>query len=48
MGKTIALSAIHGGPGPSFFAYFVVDYIFGGLGTVSLRPSDIPDLVIQD
>ena len=47
MGKMIALSIVHGGPGPTFFAESVVDYIFGGLGAVSPRVSDIPDVVIR-
>ena len=35
IGKMITLSIVHGGPGPSFFAESVVDYIFNGLGSVS-------------
>ena len=35
MGKMIALSIVHGGPGPSFSAGCVVDYLFNALGSVS-------------
>ena len=48
MGKMIALSIVHGGPGPSFFAECVVDYIFNGLGSVSARIVDIPDASIKE
>ena len=48
MGKMIALSIVHGGPGPSFFAGCVVDYIFNGLGSVSARIEDIPDASIKE
>ena len=40
----IALSILHGGPGPVFFARSVIDYIFGGIANVGAR--DIPDLQI--
>ena len=45
VGKMIALSILHGGPGPVFFARSVIDYIFGGIANVGAR--DIPDLQIQ-
>jgi hypothetical protein len=48
MGKMIALSIVHGGPGPSFFVECVVDYIFNGLGSVSARIVDIPDASIKE
>jgi hypothetical protein len=44
----IALSIVHGGPGPSFFVECVVDYIFNGLGSVSARIVDIPDASIKE
>ena len=47
MGKMIALSIIHGGPGPSYFAECVVDYLFSGLKAVTARVTDIPDAIIQ-
>lgn len=37
MGKVIALSILHGGPGPVFFSSAVVDYLFSGIAAV--RPS---------
>ena len=44
----IAMSIIHGGPGPTFFAPAVVDYLIGG-GISSVKPnvSDIPDVEVQ-
>ena len=48
MGKMISLSIVHGGPGPSFFAECVVDYIFNGLGLVSAKIVDIPDAGIKE
>ena len=47
IGKMIALSIVHGGPGPSFFVPCVVDYIFSGLGAVTARISYIPDTSIR-
>ena len=47
VGKMIALSILHGGPGPVFFARSVIDYMFGGIANVSARIQDIPDLQIQ-
>lgn len=44
--KMIALSIVHGGPGP-FFAKPVVDYLFSGLEAVSAIVSDIPDAMVQ-
>lgn len=43
IGKAITLSILHGGPGPSFFATSVVDYLFGGMSAVSPNIDDIPD-----
>lgn len=34
MGKIIALSIIHGGPGPVFLSPAVVDYLFGGISAI--------------
>ena len=47
VGKTITLSIVHGGPGASFFAEPVVDYIFGSLGAVTAHVIDNPNRVIQ-
>lgn len=48
MGKIIALSILHGGPGPVFFSSAVVDYLFGGIATVRPSIEDIPDQQVQD
>ena len=47
VGKMIALSILHGGPGPVFFARCVIDYMFGGIANVSACIQDIPHLQIQ-
>ena len=46
IGKMLALSVMHGGPPPVFFALSVVDYIF--YGTIDVCPSDVPDRQIQE
>lgn len=43
----IALSILHGGPGPVFFAPVVVDYLFGGISAVKPSVDDVPDEDIQ-
>ncbi len=44
----IAMSVIHGGPGPTFFASAVVDYLIGGrISSIKPDLSDIPDFEIQ-
>ena len=48
MGKMIALSVVHGGPGPSFFAESVVAYLFCGLSGVTAKVDDVPDTSIRD
>ena len=47
VGKAIALSILSGGPGPSFFADAVVDYLFAGVSAVQAKIEDIPDESIQ-
>ena len=47
-GKTIALSFMHGGPGPYFFSSVVVDYLFGGISSVTPGIEDIIDQRIQE
>ena len=47
MGKIIALSILHGGPGPVFFAPSVVDYLFGGFSAVSPSILDVPNEELQ-
>ena len=43
VGRMIALSILHGGPGPVFFAPVVVDYLFGGISAVKPSVDDVPD-----
>lgn len=47
IGKIIALSILHGGPGPVFFAPVVVDYLFGGITMVKPCVEDVPDPLLQ-
>ena len=47
VGKMIALSILHGGPGPEFFAPVVVDYLFGGISAVNPTIEDVPDKDLQ-
>ena len=39
----IALSILHGGPGPSFFVIAVIEYLFEGMSAVNPCIDDIPD-----
>ena len=43
----IALSIINGGPGPVFFSSTVVDYLFGGISSVTPSIDDVPDVEVQ-
>ena len=47
IGKMIALTVVHGGPGPAFFGQAVVDYLIGGISSVKANVSDIPDVEMQ-
>ena len=47
IGKMIALSIIHGGPAPTFFADPVIDYLFGEKRLFKASYEDIPDLEIR-
>ena len=47
IGKMIALSIIHGGPAPTFFADPVIDYLLGEKRQFKAKCQDIPDLEIQ-
>ena len=47
IGRIIALSILHGGPGPTFFAPIVVDYLFGGFSAVKPCIEDVPDNELQ-
>lgn len=48
VGVAIVLSLSQGGPGPTFFAPSVVDYLFGGISKVKPRVEDIPDCEVQE
>ena len=43
----IALSIMHGGPGPQCLSHAVVDYIFHGMCKVKASVDDVPDIVVQ-
>ena len=47
VGKIIALSVLHGGPGPIFFASVVVDYLFGGMAAVHPTVDEVPDDIVR-
>jgi len=47
VGKFIALSILHGGPGPVFFAPVIVDYLFGGMSMVKPEVADVPDALFR-
>ena len=46
VGKALALSIMHGGPAPGFFARSVFDYI--AYGSTQARPDDVPDKAVRD
>ena len=46
VGKSLALSLMHGGPAPRFLAATVTDYIVFGMAKA--RPFDIPDQTIKN
>lgn len=48
IGVIIVLSLTQGGPAPAFFAPSVVDYLFGGCGSVRACINDIPDHDVQE
>ena len=48
IGVIIALSIIHGGPGPTFLSSAVADYIVSGFKGVKAMACDIPDPFISD
>lgn len=47
IGKIIALSILHGGPGPVFFSSVIVDYLFGGMSAVKPCVDDVPGESLQ-
>ena len=46
VGKAIALSVMHGGPAPGFFAPSVFEYI--AHGSTQANPVDVPDKAVRD
>ena len=46
VGKSLALSLMHGGPAPCFLARTVIDYIVYGMAQA--RPFDVPDQAIKN
>jgi len=47
-GEMIAISLIHGGPAPAFFAPAVADYILHGINKVKAMVNEVPDLEVRD
>ena len=47
IGRMMALSILHGGPGPVFFAPAIIDYLFDGTSGVKVTIADVPDKHIQ-
>ena len=48
VGVIIALSLIHGGPGPQFFSPAVADYIVYGVQSVKAKVVDVPDIEVRE
>ena len=48
IGAIIALSLIHGGPGPQFFSSAVADYIVYGVQNVNAGIMDVLELEMRD
>ena len=47
VGRMIALSILHGGPGPVFFAPIIADYLFSGICAVKPSINDVPERQLQ-
>ena len=47
VGKIIALSVVHGGPGPTFLADSIIYYIFKDGNPIVTKVEDIPDESIR-
>ena len=43
----MALSILHGGPGPTLFPPVIIDYIFSGMSGVRAQVEDVPDIDIR-
>lgn len=48
IGQMIAVSIMHGGPGPGCFSHAIVDYLTYGLGKVRPTVDDVGDVEIQN
>ena len=48
IGQMIAVSIVHGGPGPQCLSHAVVDYLCRGMGGVRATAADVPDPAIQE
>ena len=48
MGKLFAMSIVHGGPSPTFFARSIVEYLFGGFEDVCVDICEVPDPHIRE
>ena len=48
MGTFIVLSITQGGPGPTFLAPSVVDYLFGGTEAAKGCIDDVPDIEVRE
>ena len=47
VGQMIAVSLLHGGPAPTFFAPSIVDYIIHGITRVKLSIDEVPNPIIK-
>ena len=43
----MALSILHVGPGPTFLAPVITDYIFGGIAGLRANLEDVPDVEMK-
>ena len=48
VGQIMAVSIVHGGPGPHCLSHAVVDYLTNGMSNVNAGVSDIPDFEIRE
>ncbi len=48
VGEMIAVSLVHGGPAPAFFAPSVADYILNGMKKVNATVSEVPSLEVAE
>lgn len=48
LGQMIAVSIIHGGPGPHCLSHSVVDYLSFGLSKIHADVSDVPDAEVKE